>query len=211
MPAPRRSPALLLGLLLAAGLAFGGYWFGRQAAPDSTVTAPLPPASDAGPRLAYRSLDDRLTEPPLPPPPPAEAEQPAAQSKAPARPKRRLIRAQPKNSHLAAVRRSQEAAARPRALTPPRPLIRTSSVPVGKSGEVVLLGTFASPGLADSARARLVTRYPYLGTLPKVIAPLASGTGRRTVYQLKMGTGSRRNARTLCRYMLSIGRGCAVV
>jgi len=206
-----RGPGLvILGLAGAGLLALGGYWLGRSDAPRSIVTAPLPPSTTVPPRIAYRTLDDRLTDS-------AEAEQKPEAKVLPrktSRPRSRIVRATPNDAQLAAVRQSQEAApARPATPPPaPRVVIVPTAPPTaaGRPGQAVYLGNFGSPALADAAYDRIVARYPYLGTLPRAISPNPLSGGRRT-YQLRIGAGSRRNAKALCKNLVSIGRGCTVV
>lgn len=213
-PKPARSSAWpLLALLGAAALGSGGYWIGRSDAPVSVVTAPLPPTPVPAP-LPYRTLDERLTddgEDVSAEPPPAVEEPPRI---AKARPKPRAVRAEPRLTRLAETRRRQQSAPPPpRPVRPPprRLAAPLTNQPVGKPGQVLYLGSFITPWHADGAYLRLVARYPYLGTLPRAIAPNPRGSGRPTVYQLKIGAGSKRNARRLCKNLISIGRGCRVV
>lgn len=209
--ATRRVPLWPLGLAGAAALVFGGYWIGRQdatQAPRSSVTAPLPP-------LAYPPVE-ALADPPPPPLP-----RPVSQLKR--RPAVERTGSSPARRHLSSTSRkspSAHHAARPRhkAKTvpkpPPRPrfVLRMSPPPVaGKTGQVIELGRFVTPRQADASWNRAVWRYPYLGRLTKVVAPERQGAGRPPVYALRLGAGSRRHARILCRNLIKIGYPCTVV
>ena len=228
---PRLRSGMLLGGVLAAGLlAAGSYWFGRETAPrdvirpQTTVIAPLPPAAmvqpqGEAPALPYRSLGDQPAEPV------------ATQVAAPA-----PHRIQPRLRHYAkpTVRIHRHAVPPPPPPAPPQPRVvaeagapvapvtvapvrpapvRVAPPPpsVGKPGDVIELGVFISPRTARTALHRIVRRYPYLGTRPKMILSQPPAAGWPHVYRLRLGTGSARNAKILCRYVHTIGKRCAVV
>ncbi len=79
------------------------------------------------------------------------------------------------------------------------------------ASRVVELGNYRNRRLAQAAHARLVRVYPYVKTLPKTIMSLEAPTGKARAFHLRMTTGSPEHARILCRNLLSIGRGCAVL
>ena len=232
--APQRSRSgMLLGGALAAGLlATGSYWFGRESAPrdvirpQTTVITPLPPPTATvqppgeAPALPYRSFGDQ-------PAGPVATAQPEVT--APRRiPSRHRRHAQPAvRIHRHAVpppppaappqpRVVAEAAApvAPMTVAPVRPApVRVAPAPpsVGKPGDVIELGVFISRGTAQRALHRMVRRYPYLGTRPKMILSQPPIAGWPQVYRLRLGTGSPRNAKILCRYVHTIGKRCSVV
>ena len=226
-----RSGLMLTGALAAGLLAAGGYWFGRESAPrdvirpQTTVIAPLPPpaalAQPQGevPALPYRSIGDQPAGPV------------ATQVEAP-----RQHRIQPRLRHAAkpAVRIHRHAVPPPPPPAPPQPRVVAEAVApvahvpvapvrttplriappppsVGKPGDVIELGVFISRGTAQRALRRIVHRYPYLGTRPKMILSQPPTAGWPQVYRLRLGTGSARNAKILCRYVHTIGKRCAVV
>lgn len=207
--------------------------------PQTTVIAPLPPSAfPVQPEgevsaLPYRSLGDQPAGPAtnaqvaaraprraerharrvstpgvtvhrhaVPPPPPAAPPQPriVAQAAVPA--------LAPAPVAPAAV------APAPVRIAPNRPTpVRVAAPPpaVGKTGEAIELGIFISRGTARAALRRIVRRYPYLGTRPKMILSQPPTAGWPQVYRLRLGTGSARNARILCRYVHTIGKRCSVV
>ncbi len=214
-----RVPLWLLTAMGAGALVLGGYWAGRQgpsSAPSSTVTAPLPPATQPGSSapespLAYPPVDV-LADPPLPPP---VSQLVSPRQVTPARPhiaKRRAAVSHRKAVHHQAsrvVRHAPKVRPKPRR---PRFLLNMSPPPVaGKPGQVIELGRFVTPRAADAKWSNAVWRYPYLGRLTKVVAATAQGPGRRPVYALRLGAGSRSHAKILCRNLRSIGYSCAVV
>ncbi|QNN64436.1 hypothetical protein H9L12_08880 [Sphingomonas rhizophila] len=215
-----RVPMWLLLALGAVVLGVAGYFIGRSANPQSgqSVTTELPQAT-----LPYHSLDELANEQ-APPPPPVvdEADPPAATVAAPVAkaPAPVVKKAAPKK----AVSRSrtpkatrQPPVSAPVATPPPAPVqrprfvMRYSPAPAaGRPGQVIEIGRYTNPRIADAMYRRAVWRYPYLGRLSKVVTPTATA-GRRPVYALRLGTGSRSHARTLCRNLVSIGYPCAVV
>ena len=233
-PPPRRARSgMLLGGVLAVGLlAAGSYWFGRETAPrdvirpQTTVIAPLPPAATSvqpqgeAPALPYRSLGDQ-------PAGPVTKAQPEV-----AAPHR--VRSHQRRHAQSVVRIHRHAVPPPPPPAPPQPRvvaeaaapvapvivapvrpapIRVAPPPisVGNSGDVIELGVFISRGTAQRALRRIVRRYPYLGTRPKMILSQPPAAGWPHVYRLRLGTGSRRNAKILCRYVHTIGKRCSVV
>lgn len=94
---------------------------------------------------------------------------------------------------------------------PPAVVHRNAVPSVGTSGEVIELGAFISRRTADAAYRRVVRRYPYLGTRPKTVTAFPRSADWPKTYRLRLGTGSARNAKMLCRYVRSIGQRCAVV
>ena len=215
--APARSvkvPVWLLGVLGAGALAVGGYWVGRSdSLPGSSVTAPLPPASQpassspASP-LAYPPVD-ALADPP--PPPPVSQLAPARAASPPVVKRRAAASHRTAHRPRAVARHHHQAKAKPKPPPRPRFVLRMSPPPIaGKPGQVIELGRFVTARAADAKWTNAVWRYPYLGRLSKTVVPTSFGTHRR-VYALRLGAQSRRNAKILCRNLISIGYPCAVV
>jgi hypothetical protein len=209
-----RVPTWLLLLLGAAALGIAGYFIGRSANPQSgqSITTELPQ-----PTLPYHSLDELANEQD-PPPPPAieEVEQaavPVAAPKAPvvreAAPKRTVTR--PKATARKPATQAPVAKPEPAPVRRPRFVMRYAPPPsAGRPGQVIEIGRYTDPRIADAMWRRAVWRYPYLGRLSKVVTPTPAAN-RRQVFALRLGTGSRSHARTLCRNLVSIGYPCAVV
>ena len=239
-PQRRGGSTALLGVVAALALGAGGYWFGRQTAPhevinpQTTVIAPLPqsaaPVQHPGDALPYRSLDE---QPPLVAANPGEAprlsptrahrDRHAAHRNRPAvRPQRQAPPpppAAPPPPKPRAIAPPTTPTPAPLALVPlPPPTVvvvhRYSPPPplsVGGPGEVIELGAFISRRTANAAFRRVARRYPYLGARPRVVSPFPRSAGWPPVYRLRLGTGSTRNAKILCRYIHSIGQRCSVV
>ena len=213
-----RVPMWLFIFLGAGVLGIGGYFIGRQTVANRagpSVTAELPQAT-----LPYHSLDELANEVEPPPPPPlseVEKTAEAAPTVAPApksvsSPKVRKAAAKKRTTAGRPARRvARRAATRPTPPHRPRFVVRRSPPPVaGRAGQVIELGRFTSPRTADAVWRRAVWRYPYLGRLSKVVAPTRTSRPQ-PVFALRLGTGSRSHAQTLCRNLHSIGYPCAIV
>lgn len=208
--------------------------------PQTTVIAPLPPSAfPVQPEgevsaLPYRSLGDQpvgqATSAQLAVPAPRRAERHARTSSTPtvkvhrhavppppppAPPQPRVLaQAEAPALALAPVVAPAAVAPAPVRIVPARATpVRVAAPPlaVGKPGEAIELGIFISRGTARAALHRIVRRYPYLGTRPKMILSQPPTAGWPQVYRLRLGTGSARNARILCRYVHTIGKRCSVV
>ena len=231
---------VLAAILLAGGSYwFGRQTAPRDVIrPQTTVIAPLPPSAvPVQPEgevsaLPYRSLGDqpvgqatsgqlaapaprraerhaRISSTPevtvhrhaVPPPPPPAPPQPRVLAEAPA----------PAPAPIVAPAAVAPAPVRivPARATPVR--VAAPPLAVGKTGESIELGIFISRGTARAALHRIVRRYPYLGTRPKMILSQPPTAGWPQVYRLRLGTGSARNAKILCRYVHTIGKRCSVV
>ena len=209
--------------------------------PQTTVIAPLPPSTvPVQPEgevsaLPYRSLGDQpvgqATSGQLvaPAPAPRRAERHARTSSTPAvtvhrhavPPPPPPAPPQPRVVAEAAVSAPASAPVVAPAAVAPAPVriapfpatsVRIAAPPViGNPGESIELGIFISRGTARAALHRIVRRYPYLGTRPKMILSQPPTAGWPQVYRLRLGTGSARNAKILCRYVHTIGKRCSVV
>ena len=208
--------------------------------PQTTVIAPLPPSAlPAQPEgevsaLPYRSLGDQPAGPAtggqLAAPAPRRAERHARTSSTPevmvhrhavppppppAPPQPRVLAEAPAPAPAPAPIVAPAAVApAPVRIVPARATpVRVAAPPpvIGNPGASIELGIFISRGTARAALHRIVRRYPYLGTRPKMILSQPPTAGWPQVYRLRLGTGSARNARILCRYVHTIGKRCSVV
>ena len=192
--AARRGPGHA-GVGQAAG---GGGWAGNRNAPATPEPAPTV-------TIPVAKID------PIPMPEVVEPE--VAEEAGPGRavaPRPAASRARP-----APLRAATRSAPPPRPeAAPPMPkvmAIRFSPPPsAGKPGQVVDLGRYLSPNLADSAYRSTVGRYPYLGGLAKVVAPQPVVYGQPRLYALQLGARTPREARQLCDNLKKIGRPCTV-
>lgn len=210
------SAGALLGLIAAAALALGGYYYGRQSTSGPTgeaIVTPLPPVGAERPVLTYPEIEDSG--------PAVVADVPETQVE-PAPVVRKPVTAKPRPARQAratppAPPKATPPPPKPRvavvAPTVPAPRPRAAFVPVkplGKPGRNLLLGYYASPRYADLARARVVQRYPYLSGLPVQVAPIPLGQGRGSMYALRLVARNGNDARALCKNLLRIGYGCTV-
>lgn len=237
-PAPpvRRStakvmwPFYLLLLLVVLGVAGGAWWLGTQQreAPPAQLPVEEPVASPAAPAA-----------PPLETAPPEQASegQPAAPvPRAAERPAERIAPSAPLAERSASASTGEimasdgapaavaeatgrtvfpadEAVAAPPPLTGPRPIIVYHPQP--NRGRVVQLGAFPSRTQADQAWRRIVRRYPYLSSKPKMVNTVevrAVGGGRRTrMYRLQLGTSSQAQSAVICQQLERAGQSCVVI
>lgn len=221
-----------IGLVAAAALALGGYWYGRQSATGedgagSAIVTPLPPVGAERPVLTYPSIEDSgpaatpVAVADAPPPVRVEAapvvREPVPIQARPERVVRRVERSAPPPPPVAAPpppKPRVAASAKPSPVVVPRPRARLAALPpvkpIGKAGTNLLLGYYASPRYADLARARVIKRYPYLSGLPVQVAPVPLGQGRGSMYALRLVARSKSDARGLCKNLKGIGYGCTV-
>ena len=206
-----------LGVLFAAG---GGYWLGqRDPGPEAPVTevalAPVSQAPVARPA------------PVVPPPiaeviPPVEAEaapvvKKAAASK-PKKPVRRAVRQRKiRSANVESTRQKQVRAAQVR--TAQRRARAARQVPrawpkmpsPGPAGQVIQLGAFRNPVRANRAYRIRLARYPMLGSMPRVVVPVATKPRGQILYVLRLGTRSRQQSRIVCRNLRASGDHCLVI
>ncbi len=206
-----------LGVLFAAG---GGYWLGqRDPVPEAPVTevalAPVSQAPVARPA------------PVVPPPiaeviPPVEAEAAPVVKKAavskPKKPVRRAVRqrkirsANVESTRQKQVRVAQARAAQRRARAArqvPRAWPKMPSP--GPAGQVIQLGAFKNPARANRAYRIRLARYPMLGSMPRVVVPVATKPRGQILYVLRLGTTSRQQSRIVCRNLRASGDHCLVI
>lgn len=76
-------------------------------------------------------------------------------------------------------------------------------------GARIQLGAYNSEGIAKEAWSRLVKRFEELGTANYSVEPVTSGG--KTLYRLRMGTGSTSEANAVCGRLRVAGESCWVV
>jgi hypothetical protein len=227
---PRRSDTplfVLLSLFMLAGIGVIAFLAGRGSVPIGPIaTRPEP----APPREARVNLPPAIAPSVAPAPASAPELAPSLARAAAPKPKRvaatslRPVKARSvsisKKSVARITPRARSAAAKitsdarrraaRRARYAPRYVYVAQPSPA-KPGRVIQLGVYYDPRHADAAWRRVVIAYPYLGKLPKAVVPARGMANQPVYYRLQLGTRSRRDARILCRNLLSIGRGCRVV
>lgn len=209
---PRAPIFVLLSLFLLASIGLMSFLVGRVAEPIASAPAPSRPVQRSGP-TATVTLPAPSAAVPLAPVPAVEE---AKSSPAPRATPPRHASAKPKASQPSrarpARRPARTAEATPRAI--PAPVRRVSLVPppvAGRSGRMIQLGAFTDPREADAAWHRLTRAYPYLGALPKIVAPTRPPPGDARLYRLQLGARSNGDALALCRKLVRIGRSCIVL
>ena len=208
---PRAPIFVLLSLFLLASIGVMSFFVGRVSEPIASTPAPSRPVQRSGPTATVT-----LPAPSAAPLPPVPAVEEAKSSPAPRATPPRQASAMPKTSQPSRARparrpaRTAEATPRPTSA----PVRRVDLVPAsvaGQSGRMVQLGAFTDPRQADAAWHRLTRAYPYLGTLPKVVAPTRPPPGEARLYRLQLGARSTDDALALCRKLVRIGRSCIVL
>lgn len=207
------------GLSLAALIGVIGYGVGRQQAPAQppAVSVAIPPVTSDRPRLDYPDIVaggepaaapvDARDASAVRAAPHRVAHRPTARARRAAQP---VARPAGKSLHVPPPPpRAAPPAPKPRIALPIAPLPVAPPPVAGRAGEVVRVGYYVSPRHAEAAYRRARARYPYLGGLPKVVAPVEMA-GRGTVYALRLGAGSAGNARNTCRYMRRAALTCTV-
>ena len=109
----------------------------------------------------------------------------------------------------AAVRSAQEpkAAAAPKPVSRPWPKMPSP----GPAGQVIQLGAFTTPTRASNAYYARIARYKALGSMPRVIVPVATKPDGRVLYVLRLGTTSREQSKMVCRNLRRSGDHCLVI
>lgn len=206
-----------LAVLIAAG---GGYWLGqRDPGPEAPVTeVALAPVSQA----------PVVRPAPVAPPPiaevvaPVEAEAAPVVKKAavskPKKPVRRAVRQRKiRSANVESTRQKQVRAAQVR--TAQRRARAARQVPrawpkmpsPGPAGQVIQLGAFRNPARANRAYRIRLARYPMLGSMPRVVVPVATKPRGQILYVLRLGTSSRQQSRIVCRNLRASGDHCLVI
>lgn len=213
---------ILLSLFMLAGIGVIAFLAGRGSVPTRPTavkpepalprqaTVDLQPSIEPAAAPALSAPSPALAVPERKRAAPASSQKPANAGSVPA-PSKSVSRITPRARNAAAKIASdarRRAAARAR-YAPPYVYIAQPSP--AKPGRVIQLGVYYDPRHADAAWRRVVLAYPYLGKLPKAVVPARGMANQPVYYRLQLGTRSRRDARILCRNLLSIGRGCRVV
>ena len=222
---PRRAETpifILLSLFMLAGIGVIAFLAGRGSVPTRPTavkpepalprqaTVDLPPSIGPAAAPALSAPSPALAAPERNRAAPASSQEPAKARSVPA-PSKTVSRITPRARNAAAKIASD---ARRRAATRTRyapPYVYIAQPSPAKPGRVIQLGVYYDPRHADAAWRRVVLAYPYLGKLPKAVVPARGMANQPVYYRLQLGTRSRRDARILCRNLLSIGRGCRVV
>jgi len=221
-PAARRSLpllAFLLGALLTL-IGVGAYWLGNRQGttepsagerPGMIAQAETSAEAEAAAAAAAAAAEPMPLDPDVPEPAataPALSRSPAA---AGARP--RAAAAQP--ARQAAVRR---AAPRPRVARRQAEPDEEAGAPVALQpvvrGRIIQTGAFASRAQAEAAWQRMVAKWPYLATKPRLIAPLEvhSTDGKATrMFRVQLATASQAQSEVICQRLQSARQSCVVV
>lgn len=206
-------------VLFAAG---GGYWLGLHD-PGRVATAPA-----TGVALAPVSQAPAARPAPVVPPPVAEVIPPVEAEAAPvmkkvavSKPKqpvrsavqqRKVRAANIESARLKQVRAAQARAAQRRARAArPAPRAWPKMPSPGPAGQVIQLGAFRTPAGANRAYRTRLARYPMLGSMPRVVVPVATKPRGQILYVLRLGTTSRQQSRIVCRNLRASGDHCLVI
>ena len=219
-PAPvgpkKRGAGMVVGGVAAIAAALtAGYYIGQRDPRPATspVEVALAPASQAP------------VAPPSPAAPPQIAEvvtpvaaetAPVVQKVAVSKPKkpvgravrqRKVRTAGIESTRLRNVRAAQRRASAARSV--PRAWPKMPSP--GPAGQVIQLGAFRNPARANRAYRIRLARYPMLGSMPRVVVPVATKPRGQVLYVLRLGTSSRQQSRVVCRNLRASGDHCLVI
>jgi hypothetical protein len=225
-PGGKMWPFYLLLALLVGAVGLGAWWLGtrqRQAPPPQLpVEEPLaipvtrieqPPAVPSDTILAEQAeaVPERASEPRRRTA--AERTRIAPPSQEPGDP----VQDAPQISEMPGARRSVFPADEPVSAPPPRTGPQPVVVyhPQPNRGRVVQLGAFPTRAQAEQAWKRVIRRYPYLASKPKMVNTVevrGVGSGRRTrMYRLQLGTSSQAQSAVICQQLERAGLSCVVV
>jgi hypothetical protein len=226
-----RGAGLAIGGLAAIAAALtAGYYIGQR---ERTIT-PLPGPMAEAPVLTapVPLLPSDAPAPVAPAPvaevsPPAPIEPKAAPPKVAAKPvvrpprqavrKRKIRSAGIESARIREVRAAQEPLAAASRQSPERPVRRATvaawpKMPSpGPAGQVVQLGAFRTEARAQAALRTRLSRYPVLGSMPRVIVPVVTKPRGQVLYVLRLGTASRQQSRVVCRNLRASGDHCIVI
>jgi hypothetical protein len=214
----RRIPllAFLLGGLFAL-IGVGAYWLGSRQ-PDTIEATEERPGMAAqeehapadGARLAG---EPALQEPAIAEAPPAAPASPATRSTAAPAP----VRSAEASSRrpTATVRRSspQRRQQTSRSVQQSAPELELPVQPVVR-GRLIQTGAFPSRAQAEADWRRMVRKWPYLASKPRLIAPLMvrSTDGKAThMYRVQLATASQAQSVVICQQLAKVGQSCVVV
>jgi hypothetical protein len=91
---------------------------------------------------------------------------------------------------------------------PPLAASRSGETTPAASGSLVQLGAYPTEGAANTAWAEFSRRFGYLAQLGKSVQPVA--TGGRTLYRLRVNAGSANQAADICGRLRVAGESCFV-
>jgi hypothetical protein len=225
-PAGKMWPFYLLLALLVGAVGLGAWWLGTRQheapPPQLPVESPLaipvtrieqPPAAPSDAILAEQAqaVPERTAEPNRrPAPQPTRSAPPAPEPTD-------TLQDAPQISELPGARRSvfpaDEPVSAPLPRTGPQPVVIYHPQP--NRGRVVQLGAFPTRAQAEQTWKRVIRRYPYLASKPKMVNTVevrGVGSGRRTrMYRLQLGTSSQAQSAVICQQLERAGMSCVVV
>jgi len=219
-PKRRRRQLPLLAFLLGAMFALigvGAYWLG------SRQPGTVEPAEEERPGMAAQEEHAPVQEAPLAEDPeepvpekvaavPRTATTSRSQA-APARPRvveRPTIRQVPPQVRRSVTRPRQQASrsrqqASPALALPVQPVVR---------GRLIQTGAFATRAQAEADWQRMVRKWPYLASKPRLIAPILvrSTDGKAThMYRVQLATASQAQSVVICQQLTKVRQSCVVV
>lgn len=232
-----RGAGFAVGVVAAIAAALSaGYYLGQRGQAPSSETTPMaeaPVTSDTSPmpEPATAAADPILPSEVPPEPVSEEARRAALEPLAPPKEvtsgplKRRSDEARQRaltnlaneRSRLRARRFAEEqAAATAVAVATTRPagpdMRSWPKMPSpGPAGQVVQLGAFRTEGRALAAYRSRLSRYPVLGSMPRVVVPVMTQPRGQVLYVLRLGTSSRQQSRIVCRNLKASGDHCIVI
>lgn len=212
-PVPKRKRqlpwlAFLLGGLFAL-IGVGAYWLGARQGEEDRLDAERPGMAaqeEHAPPPVPTQTETNAAEAAL-----AEAPPPASVREPDRSEQRRLAeeRRREQARREARVRRAQpkvvKEAAPPAPAIPLQPVVR---------GRIIQTGAFPSRAQAEADWQRLVKRWPYLATKPRLISPIEvrSTDGRATrMYRVQLATASQAQSVVICQQLEKARQSCVVV
>lgn len=215
-PVRKRSVPLLTFLLgaLFALIGVGAYWLGSRPGVSDTAVDERPGMAAQAETSAQAEAEGELAqaEPlpldtpevePLPAPPSPQVTTAARPRPGVAQPSRVVRRVAPPPRPTRQPSVKQAAAATP--ALPPQPVVR---------GRIIQTGAFPSRVQAELSWRQMVTKWPYLATKPRLIAPLEvrSTDGKATrMYRVQLATASQAQSEVICQRLQSARQSCVVV
>lgn len=214
-PVRKRSVPLLTFLLgaLFALIAVGSYWLGnRSGVPNTTVDERPGMAAQAETSAQAEAEGELAQAEPLPLDTPELEPLPSATPQVATAPPRPGA-AQPRRIVAARRAPASRPAARPAAKQSPAAAPALPAQPVVR-GRIIQTGAFPSRALAEASWRQMVTKWPYLATKPRLIAPLEvrSTDGKATrMYRVQLATASQAQSEVICQRLQSARQSCVVV
>ena len=217
--AARRSHGGLIAVASGLALLFaaaGGFYIGRRDTPPSPpvteiAVAPATPAPVAPPPVVEATPPVKTEPTPVSTTKVASAAKVKSnlRKKTARRPvrQRKIRSAGIESARIEEVKAAQERPPTPRPVARVRPRMPSP----GPAGQVIQLGAFRNPDGAYRAYRGRLARYPMLGSMPRVIVPVATKPRGRILYVLRLGTSSRQQSRIVCRNLRASGDHCLVI